>query len=588
MSAIAELLHTLAVHCGISRSDLAPAAIAALVAADRGLKRHDRVFQELALLLSPRDAADARLRAREWLQDELSQDHVHAILARWPNAEPGSVDWTAELETLVDVMRNRGPFVPISPKTGAAFADALMIPENESVACLYAGSATIAWALAGARPATLHVTQWETEIIMALLEFADGRPLRVDRRNPLEMVPIAGSGFQLREEHSPRPGNYDHLVAVPPVGARLRDGAAAGMLFEAWQVGQLAPRAGKSLVSLATDGPLFRESKAEVEFRRRLAETTRLTVTSLPPGMFGRAYGVQVNMLKVERGAGGVVRFVDGRSMERVSRSGREQEDLVVRQLEKLADAPEAMVRPEDLAANNFNLLPSRYVVPGELARLEQVLASRPTARLGDLARIVRPRAPQPNRSDPADDDCIAMEIAVSDIVEGKVGRPSKEIRFPARERSSVNKVQVAGDDILVSIKGNVGVVGITDLSADLDDLHGTPQVISQSLAIVRPRLGGAIRSPRVIAAILGSPQMRAKLQAMAGGTTVPTLSISVLQDLPIPVPGLEEALEIESNLDDLDAMQKQIDDRAANRRMLQKLLWQKIWDLPPGPGSSG
>ena len=74
---------------------------------------------------------------------------------------------------------------------------------------------------------------------------------------------------------------------------------------------------------------------------------------------------------------------------------------------------------------------------------------------------------------------------------------------------------------------------------------------------------------------------MRAKLQALAGGTTVPSLPISALQDLIIPVPDGDEAIDIEGRLEELDAMQEDIEERIRNRRIMQDALWRKFWNMP-------
>lgn len=586
MSLVAKLAHALSTQTGVRSIEAMPIALAVIVAAVSGIEGSSpaAMLSKLAEVLEPKDEADALTRVRDWLEDlDLSTAQMKGIQGFLPIHVPDVIDWSAELEALVDDARYREPFIPISPRIGAAIGASCYIPPDETVACLFVGSATIAWGLALARPVTLHVTNWQTEIIMALLAHVDGRSLRVDRRNPIETIPYDDAGsFAFREDHAPRPGSYDHLIAVPPLGYRMKDGPSGGMLFEAWQVEQLAHRARKSFAAIVTDGLLFRESRNEVAFREQLCTTGGLTVTSLPPGIFGRASGVQVDLLKIDQTDRPDANFIDGRTMERVSRSGREQEDLVVKQLENLGSAPSRTIGIEELAASNFNLLPSRYIVSDELARMDEALSSRHTVRLGDVAQILRPRAPQPVRGDVSDDDVIGLEIAVSDIVDGKVGAPSREIRFPARERMSVGKVRVEMDDILVSVKGNVGAVGIVGMGAILDELMDTPQiVVSQSLAIIRLQRGSPIRRPRVLAGILSSPQMRAKLQALAGGTTVPSLPISALQDLVIPVPDADEAIDIEGRLEELDAMQEDIEERIRNRRIMQDAMWRKFWNMP-------
>lgn len=588
MSLVAKLAHALSTQTGVRSIEAMPIALAVIVAAASGLDGSSPpdMLSKLAQQLQPADEADALTRVRDWLEDiDLSVAQLKGLQGFLPIHVPDVIDWTAELEALIDEARYREPFIPISPRIGQAIGAALKIPTTDAIACLFAGSATIAWGLAADRPVTLHVTNWQVEVIMALLAHVDGRALRVDRRNPIETIPYDDVGsFAFRESHAPQPGAYDHLIVVPPLGYRMKEGPSAGMLFEAWQVEQLAQRPRKSFATIVTDGLLFRESRNEVAFREQLCTMGGLSVTSLPPGIFGRASGVQVDLLKIDQTDRPEATFIDGRTMERISRSGREQEDLIVKQLESLGAAPSRTVGIEELAASNYNLLPNRYIVSDELARMDEALSARHTVRLGDIAKVLRPRAPQPVRGDPSDDDVIGLEIAVADIVDGKVGAPSKEIRFPARERMSVGKVRVEMDDILVSVKGNVGAVGIVGMGAILDELMDTPQiVVSQSLAIIRLQRGSPIRKPRVLAGILSSPQMRAKLQALAGGTTVPSLPISALQDLAIPVPEADEAFEIEGRLEELDAMQEDIEERIRNRRIMQDAMWRIFWNIPSG-----
>ena len=590
MSVVIKLANALSMKSATSSVEMMPIALAISVAKAIGTDaaHPGKMLCELANRLPCNDQADALVRVRDWLYDtDLSPAQLEIIAKFLSASDLSGIDWTSEFDAMIDDARYRESFVPISTRVGSAIGTSLEIPQNESVSCIFAGSATIAWGLAADRPVTFHVTNWQTEIIMALLAFVDGRPLKVDRRNPVETIPTDDNGsFRFGDEHAPVSGAYDHLVAVPPLGYRMQRGPAAGMLFEAWQTEQLAHRARRSFVTLATDGILFRESRNEAEFRERLCQAGALTVTSLPPGIFGRASGVQVNLLRLEPGKNSNTVLVDGRTMDRVSRSGREQEELVVAKLQNLATAKAMPVSEADLAAANFNLMPGRYLVSDDVARLQQALATRQTVRLGDIAKIIRARAPQPNRGEPADDDIEAWEIAVGDLVDGKVKPASKQVRYSSRERSSLSRLQVEGDDILVSIKGNVGVVGIVERDENsemLDDMWDIHTIVSQSLAIVRPAIRGPFRSPRILAAILASPQMHAHFQALAGGTTVATLPISVLQDLEVPIPDADEADELEDRLDHLDRLQKEIDERASTRSTIYNVMWRQFWNMSVG-----
>lgn len=585
MTVIAKLAAELAYRSGINHRDLMPIAAAVIVAVHKGVAADDpqEAFPALAALLPTRPQTDALARVKDWLEEpELSADQAAMLSALWPEAIGSQLNWTEELDALIEHARYRDPFIAMSTTVAGALIEAMKIPAGQSVGCLFAGCASIAWELARSRPVTLHLSNWEAEVVLALLAFADERQLTVDRRNPIEWCGMTGGNHRFTDADSPRAGEYDHIITVPPLGLKLQNGDHAGMSFEGWQVAMLASRANESFRTIVTDGLLFRESRSEVELRKQLVTEKALSVTSLPPGIFGRASGVAVNLLEIRSGPCGTVCVQDGRPMERVSRNIREQETLIAKQIRNLGETRRAEIAVSDLAALNYNLLPSRYVLDDRLAAYERQLTERRTVRLGDVATVIRPRASQPVRENPAEDDILAMEASVSDIVDGRLASVSKEVRYRATEAPSVDKATLMPDDIVISIKGNVGRVGIATADALLGSIQKMPWVISQSLAVIRLKASKNAPSPRILAAILASGPMTEMLQRLATGTTVKALPIGSLLDLAVPLPEADEQAEMIAQLNKLDAMQAEIDEQTEKRREMHAALWREFWDILP------
>jgi restriction endonuclease S subunit len=87
--------------------------------------------------------------------------------------------------------------------------------------------------------------------------------------------------------------------------------------------------------------------------------------------------------------------------------------------------------------------------------------------------------------------------------------------------------------------------------------------------------------SPAVLNAILTGPAARAQMQRLAGGSTVPTLSIGLLKDLEIPLPDEEETDDAIDAIESIDKLRKQIGQLDVERKFQQKQLWAKLWNLP-------
>lgn len=589
---VSRVSHRLYAH-GISSSDTVVGAVALATAwfEDRNSDDPRTLFRAMASRLHADGHGDGLMAATDWLEDpgfaSTQWDALAAALADLRNSPSRPVDWTAELDASFSD-RRIGIDIGLTMPVARALSRVLDIPLSESCACLFPSATSLAWVMSGEQEVTLFAGNRDIAIVTALLARAACRRLKVDRRNPLDgsFMPVSTLGE--RSDREPPFDSFNHIITMPPFGMRLQDGQDKGLPFEAVQIERLASRATSTFSTVVTDGTLFRENRHETSLRRELVEKYETTVMSLPQGIFMPVAAVQASIVRLERKLSDrSVRMVDGRSMEKTS-SGRAQEQLIVRQLEQFQglqprdeDRVE-LVHWDELEVSNFSLLPDRYLKSESLARIEVALKGHQLVTLDQVATIERSKAPLPIRNGIEDPPLAALEIAPSDIGEGVVREPKRQLAFEKDQASAIAKVAIKSGDILVSIKGNVGIVGIVGMGAELAKLMDEPWIVSQSLAIVRLQPGGAITSPEVLSAILTAPWVREKLESMSGGSTVRTLPISALRSLSIPIPTMEEAAEASDHLKVVDDLRANVADLTRNINETRSALWHSLWHVAP------
>ena len=128
---------------------------------------------------------------------------------------------------------------------------------------------------------------------------------------------------------------------------------------------------------------------------------------------------------------------------------------------------------------------------------------------------------------------------------------------------------RVSGSEVLLSIKGTIGKVGIVP--------QGFRGNISRDIALLRTN--ETIASP-FLALFLASNEGQRRLRRIAVGTTRAELSIHALRDVLVPTPDTSEQLRIMSKIRSLDARIEAEDERLFKLRRLQSGL---AADLLPG-----
>jgi hypothetical protein len=547
-----------------------------------------RLLSEVADRLHTGAEWDGRGAAADWLRHPSIPGPVLDRLAAGVDAlldsAPDKVNWDNELGAVLESVGHRGEVLGLPLAIAIALQTVLAIPESGVCACLFGPTATIAWTLSETRPVRLYVGEPDVARLFSMFAVGAGRRLIVDRRNPLEgsfMPSLSDMGVR---DRSPVV-EVDYILSVPPFGLRVRDTDGSPVSIEAIQLDRLRRFARREFVTIIPDGFLFREGRREVQIRRELIESGTIEVDSLPPGIFGRVSGVSTAVLRVVPEESGQVRFVDGRTM-RAQSSGKVQQRLL---LQHLASWPEirsdkeliASVPVKTVAENNFVLMPDRYVRPAALQAVHDAAAELRHVQLSEVAAIERTKAPRPLHDAEEEPWLVCREIAPSDIHHGVVGEPRRTVNFAENEAQRAKSLVVRDGDILVSIKGNVGIVGIVPDSAPQADAD-EPWIISQSLAIIRYRSNPHIPSPEVLNAILTAPWVRQGLERLAGGSTVRTLSMGDLRQFEVPLLEPREFEAVGKVLNLVAEKREEIRARIASIDSHQRRIWNKLWGMNP------
>lgn len=578
----------LSVH-GIPTQDAGSLTAALLCAWSEGLIAQDgrQALEKLAVALSPSSRFDGMQYAKDWLDDPgLSAIQWQAADSAWRKLcvhSPNNVDWDAEADALLCQPNQYGAGQISMPLARAVAAIVQPRTHTESCACVFQMAATLAWAISETRPVTFVPGNADVAMIVALLAHAAKRPIRVDWRNPVDSSLMTVGSDSANGNREPPFDSFDHIVSVPPFGMRLEGAKLSSM--EAYQTELFARRATKSFTALMTDGFFFRENRGETDLRQRLLDSYTASVMSMPAGMLAPYVNVQTSLLRLEPGPDEYVYMVDARTMPKTGR-GRTQDYQIAKHLTEFAgfSAPEDdrlyQADRGEVAAAQYSLLPDRYMKSSILAAVDAALQGKEVVRLGDIASIERGKAPQPIRTPDEDPPLAALEIVPSDIVDGRVKTPSRQVAFEGSEIERAKNVSVKSNDIVISIKGNIGIVGIVDDGAIYAEVMHEPWIISQSLAIIRWQPNDFIPSAAILNAILTAPWARKKLESLGGATTVKLLPIGAISKMEIPVPSAEECQAAQSVLDSMDAMRADIEARTANLHVKRDALWNQLWHL--------
>ncbi|PWB43123.1 MAG: hypothetical protein C3F19_03465 [Rhodocyclales bacterium] len=371
---------------------------------------------------------------------------------------------------------------------------------------------------------------------------------------------IAGKVVELSTDAGIRSGDtqdvdrsFDYLIACPPIGLKLQPGAGwrrwegselgltgseaiykrmAGQNYvqldraEPWAMAALWPRVKFRAVFMTGLNLLFAKGQEQ-----RLREFLVLglqqpsVVATLPPKLLHHA-GIPIALTVFDRTrTARSVRLVDSSSMTIESKStmrfSRQLDSTeLVRTIQSQEDVVSVAktVSLDEVAAQECNLMPVRYLKALAAGDLDRVA-------LGDLVEVVI-RAPVVSK------DATAIEVQEVGIADLDRWR---ELHGPFVKSTTVQakklpECSLQPGDIIVSIKGTIGKIGLIGVGATQSD----SVVCGQSVVAIRPKHSGI--GTVALYLYLRSEDFRGQLDAFRVGAAVAHVTpATLLQEVKVP-----------------------------------------------------
>lgn len=380
---------------------------------------------------------------------------------------------------------------------------------------------------------------------------------------------------------------FDCAISMPPFGFRMQRDVSKNDLYDRFPHKNtsgsvlvikhlLAQVKGRIVIGIA-NGLLFK-SGSERNLRQELVSAGFIeTVISLPGGLF-RNTSIPVSLLVLNKAnKSDKVRFIDATAdelYEKVGRGAIEIKDPSVIEgwvtsdsatNDKVVDVPIS-----EVSANDFDLMPTRYVLADEVTRMRKFLATNETVPLDSLVQVVRPL---PKKKIEQDDMLASVyEYMVGDLPDnGYLTEPDEPVEVNAELAAEGSVNHLRAGDILISTKGTTGAIGLVGKDAPAPGYGGW--VAGQTMLILRITDKHRV-DPKVLYMQLKSPVGQLQLQSMVQESTIPTIRLKELKNYQVILPDLKAAEKVVEAFDKEVEIQQTINALAFEKEELVASLW--------------
>lgn len=353
---------------------------------------------------------------------------------------------------------------------------------------------------------------------------------------------VAGAnGTQLKQ--------FEHLIMFPPFGMKLHETGIdrynrfgnernnGDVMVIQHALSQCVGR----IVTLCTHGLLFRAG-SDYDLRYSLIKNGWVdAIIQLPSGLlFGMGISLNILVLDKHRNSNDPIFFYDADRENLLEKTNSRNQPARLVHWQKIAEAVRQrkssefgqLVSRETILENQCNLSVRRYISDPAAQYIQQLPNTRP---LSGIATLIRSQVFKEDDVTSADE---FLEVGLRDIaLSGEITPPNKKLNLSGKVRDKAMQLKLLPGDILLSIKGNVGQVGI------VGEQCGNNWVAGQIFVVIRPNR--EYLQPAYLYRYLASPVVQQYLSLRSEGSAVPILQATDLNNLPVPVGSSEEQANV-------------------------------------------
>ena len=327
---------------------------------------------------------------------------------------------------------------------------------------------------------------------------------------------------------------------------------------------------------VVTVNSLFSAVKSEENMRQWLVELGHLkAVVTLPSGIIQTSNINSALLIFDLRQKYSQVRFFDLKDSEFIEKQGR---TVQLCRLDKLIDCINGkdehdnmvVISHQTLSQNNYVLSPERYLINDELQSALDLLKKYPSKALSNVVSIIRPEAITKFKDEGKEP---VFEIQGGDLPDfGYIDEASKQSLVSENNLSELQKGFLQADDILLTVRGTVGKVGL--VSQQLIDAYQGRILAGQASLVLRIK-NKAKTNPIALLMQLRSTFCQARLQQLTGGATIATLSSKDLKNFEIVELTLEEQSKLIADFEEQTQIKQQIQLLQNQQHQLTNAFWQ-------------
>lgn len=309
-------------------------------------------------------------------------------------------------------------------------------------------------------------------------------------------------------------------------------------------------------ILMASPSMITKNTGEDARTRAALVDTGRVTtVISIPSGMLGNHVKNDHALITISPQNRGTEHITFFEAKGTVSHGSQPKKDSTGTWPDTWADVSAdefpsrankkrhlARVPRKQVEEMDYSLAPARYVGTQALSEFEQFINRNNAQPLRELTAFIRPQALKNTGLGAIK----VYEANIGDITDsGFLETPLKSLMVEQHREQLLLRQKLQPGDVVFSIKGRVGAVGLVPIGYDtVDDVH---RVAGQSLMILRPK-SFTEYPDLVLFSYLSHPIVQGFIGTLVTGTTSDTITQNDLGNIPVVIPSPDEVAELFEN----------------------------------------